>query len=165
MKLVPWRKKRRSRDVNESTHAPLMHLRSEVERLFERFFGEPLGASEDWNGFAGGVLAPPLDVAENDREITLRAELPGVDPKDLDISITGNVLTLSGRKSAQSEQRGENYYHSERRFGAFRRSVPLPTSVDPDRVDAEYARGVLTIRLHKTAEKPVRRIPVSTPKS
>ena len=109
-----------------------------------------------------GAWAPQLDISETDKEVTIRAEVAGVDPKDLDVSITGNVLTLSGEKKDETEERGENYFHSERTFGSFRRSVQLPASVDPDSVSADHCNGVLCIHLKKVAGAEPKKIPVKS---
>jgi HSP20 family protein len=85
-----------------------------------------------------------------------------MDPKDLDVQLVGNQLTLAGEKKDTSEQRGENYYHSETHVGSFRRSITLPEGVDSENVEAEYANGVLTLRLKKTKPTPTKKIEVKT---
>jgi HSP20 family protein len=108
--------------------------------------------------------APLLDVSETDDEIQVSAEIPGIDPKEFDISVTGNVLTISGEKKEESEERKGNVFRSERRFGSFRRSITLPDSVDTEKVSADYDRGVLTVHLPKTEKAAAKRIPVSVSK-
>jgi HSP20 family protein len=105
-----------------------------------------------------------LDVSDSADQIVVRAEVPGVDPKDFDISVSGDVLAICGEKREQSEERRGNVYRSERRFGSFRRSVRLPESVDADKIEAEYDKGVLTIRLSKSEKAVGRRIHVSLKK-
>ncbi len=92
--------------------------------------------------------------------MTVRAELPGIDPKDLDVTVTGNQLVLSGEKKESSEHDGKDFYHSETRYGSFRRMIPLPDGVDTENVDAQYANGVLTLHLKKTAPAAQKRIEV-----
>jgi HSP20 family protein len=92
---------------------------------------------------------PPVDVSETDKEVTVRAEVPGIAAKDLDISISGTTLTISGQKEEQEEQKGEDYYQCERRFGSFRRVLDLPDTIDADRITAESDNGVVTIRVAK----------------
>lgn len=132
----------------------------EVDRMFERFFNEPIFGGWDADEWAGG-WAPSLDVSEGEDSVTVRVEIPGVDPDDIDVSLSGDVLVISGQKKEESEERREGYYHTERRFGSFRRGVPLPASVDPERISAEYDKGVLTVKMNKTEEAVARRIPVS----
>ena len=90
----------------------------------------------------------------------MRAELPGIDPKDLEVSVVGNQLVLSGEKRESSETKEKGVFHSETRYGSFRRTVPLPDGIDTEHVDAQYANGVLTLRLAKTAAAATKRIEV-----
>lgn len=157
MSLIPWRQKRREVDPTEAS--PLTALRSEVDRLFDTFLREPFGAIE-WPFGAQGKWMPTVDIAENDEEVTVRAEVPGIDPKDLDVSVTGSQLVLSGQKKEAKEQREKDFYHTESRFGSFRRFVQLPEGVDTEHVDAQYANGVLTLRMKKAQAAASKRIEV-----
>lgn len=154
MNLIPWSTKRQ----DEEDYSPLGYIRSEFDQLFNRFdqmFG-PMQA-----GSAGmRQWSPMLDVTETDKEILVKAEIPGIEPKDLDITISGNMLTLAGEKKEQSERKGENFFHSERRFGSFRRTVQLPASVDPDKMDASYKNGLVNIRFQKHPGAVPKRIKV-----
>ena len=94
---------------------------------------------------------PALDVVENDHEVVVRVEVPGIAAKDVDVSVSGSTLTISGSKQEHEERKEETYYRSERRFGAFRRVVELPESIDPTKIVAESDNGVITI---KVAKKP-----------
>lgn len=155
--LIPWRAKARGDDENGADTA-ITRFHSEVDRLFDRFFGEPFGSR-----FAPGWSAawPSIDISEEDEALIVTAEVPGVDAGDLDVSVSGDMLTLSGEKREESEERREGFYHSERRFGAFRRAIPLPAPVDRERISAECKDGVLRIRLPKSEEAAAKRIPVS----
>ena len=157
MALIPWRNKIRERGPAETS--PLATLRGEIDRLFESFLREPLSGL-DWPFGSQPGWAPAVDVAEDDEEVTVRAEIPGMAPEDLDVTISGNHLILAGEKKESSEKKGKGFYHSESRFGAFHRSIPLPEAVDPDNVEAQYANGVLVIRLKKSPSAPVKRIDV-----
>jgi HSP20 family protein len=156
MSLIPWRNKQ-----PEGEMSPMVALRSEMDRLFDSFIRAPLGAL-DWPRWASDPWLPPVDVAENDKELTVRAELPGIDPKDLDVTVTGNQLVLSGEKRESSEHNEKDFHQSETRYGSFRRSIPLPDRIDTENVDAQYANGVLTLRLKKTAPAASKRIEVKT---
>lgn len=105
-------------------------------------------------------FAPPVDIGETDDEVTVRVEVPGVSPRDLDVTIEGNNLSISGKKEEKEEFEGENSYRCERRFGAFRRMIELPESIDPDRVNADFADGVVTIRINKKPGLRARRVEV-----
>ena len=165
--LIPWRHKVREDEGSElMTGSALSRFHSEVDRMFERFFDEPL-----WGGSrllpelrAVSAWSPSLDLSESEKGITIRAELPGVDPENIDVAVSGNVLTISGEKKEEHEERSQSVYRSERRFGSFRRSVALPESVDSEKVSADYDKGVLTIHLAKSEESVARRIPVSAKK-
>jgi len=158
MSLIPWKGKR-SDGAGDGwgIQAPLTTFRSEMDRLFDRFIGGFDAAP--WADFCSACV-PSLDVIETDKETMVKAEIPGVDPKDLDITISGNVLTLAGQKDEASEQQGENFRHCERRFGSFRRSVTLPTEVATEKISAEYKNGLLLIRLQKLPTAMPKRIPV-----
>ncbi len=165
--LIPWRNKVREVEHTGSTESAVTRFQSEVDRLFERFFGEPFwtptrlfGDRWPW----GGAFTPSLDVTETENEILVHVDLPGVDPKDLDISVSGDMLTISGERKEEHEERRENYYRAERMFGSFRRTIPLPASVNRDKITAEYDKGVLTVRLAKAEQAVAKRIPVSVKK-
>lgn len=154
MSLIPWRNKR-----NESRGelAPLTEFRSEVDRLFDSVLREPFGWGErGWND----LWNPSLDVSDDDKTVTVKVEVPGVKPDDISLSVTGNTLLISGEKKESEERKENGLYHCERRFGSFRRNVMLPPGVDPEKVTADYAHGVLTVRLQKTPEAMPKKIPV-----
>ena len=147
MKLVP----------SKGRGGPLTNLRDEINRLFEDFWGgdvwgpAPLGH---------GKWSPTLDVAETDQEVIVKADLPGIDPKDIEITVSGDVLTVRGEKKQESEEEGKNFHRVERHYGSFARQVHLPTAVDAERIEAKASNGVLTITLPKRPEVQPRRIEV-----
>jgi HSP20 family protein len=142
---------RRRRDQGR----PLGRLRDEVNDLFGRFFED-----WDWPLTAAGGAWPAVDLADTDAAVVVKAELPGVKGDDIDIAVLGNTLTISGEKTEADEDKGENYYHVERRYGSFRRDIPLPAGVDPDKVEANYRDGVLTVTLPKSEQAKPKRIEV-----
>jgi HSP20 family protein len=133
-----------------------------MDRLFEGFFRDPWMAPSEPMA-ASGIWSPDVDVVDGEREVMIRAEIPGIDPKDLDVSVSGDTLSVSGEKKEEEQERGKAYVRSERRYGAFRRTLPLPAGIDSRQVSAEYDNGVLTIRIPKTQESGARRIGVSPP--
>ena len=161
--MIPWRSKDVGNDEG-GTDTAITRFHSEIDRLFDRFFSEPFfaGASSAGVPSWGSGWSPSIEVRESERELTVKAELPGIDPDDLDISVSGDVLTISGQKREENEERREGYYHSERRFGSFRRNIPLPVAVNQDDISAEYERGVLRINLPKSEKAVAKRIPVSS---
>ena len=140
----------------------LANLRGEIDHLFEDFQeGWPFGKSRHsrrahtfGDPFAFNMRMPAVDVVDRKKDIQLKAELPGMDEKDIEVQLTDRMLTISGEKKEEREE-GEkegNYYLSERRYGSFKRSLSIPEGVDPDKVEASFSKGVLTITLQKTPE-------------
>jgi HSP20 family protein len=141
--------------------APFESLRQEVDRLFDEFrpfgwrspFARPSRALElAWPRFESWQVAPAMDLAETDGEYEITAELPGLDEKNIDIKLSNGTLTIKGEKSEEKEEKDKEYYLSERRYGSFQRSFQIPEGVDADKIAASFAKGVLTVKLPKTAE-------------
>jgi HSP20 family protein len=154
MALIPWRSKYRD---EPNTLATASGLRSEMDRLLSSFFGESFAESRPWGLTAWG---PPLDVEETDKQVIVRAEIPGVKAEELELSIHDNALVISGEKKENEEKKEQGYFYQERRFGSFRREVPLPSAVDAENVEAQYKDGVLHVTLHKAQEALPRKIQV-----
>lgn len=159
----------------EAFWQPLAALRDEVDRLFDSFW-HGLGSWPARRGGADlqpmwrlessfGVAVPSIDVVEAEKEYRVVAELPGMGPGDVDLSVSGDVLTIKGEKREEKEEKTESYRLSERRFGSFQRSFQIPPGVDHDAIGAAFEKGVLTITLPKTAEaaRQRRRIEVKAP--
>jgi HSP20 family protein len=127
------------------------------KNLLDRFFEDwhvpsIFGEQREW--------VPAFDIYENDKNYVLKAEIPGINPKELDVSLTDGLLTVKGEKRKESEERGETYHRIERRYGAFERSFHVPDSIQADRVGAEYRDGILTLTLPKVERRRVRQIDV-----
>jgi HSP20 family protein len=157
--IIPWKNK--TSEEPATRESSLTEFRSEVNRLFDSFLREPIGTLSDsltaWNRWG-----PALDVSQSDTTVTVQAELPGVDPNEIDVTVTGDRLTIAGEKKETVEKTNQDIFHRETRYGSFSRTVQLPASVDPQQVSAEYANGVLTINLKKTPNATARKILVST---
>lgn len=160
MKLTRWKKA--DSDVGSSSWPQsLRRFRSEIDGLFDRFFDDPIKAFDRaMSSFHG--WAPSVDVLDGEKEVTIRAEVAGVDPKDVEITVSGRTLFLAGEKKSESEEKRRGQYRSECSYGAFRRAIELPEGVDPDRITAESVNGVLTVRVPKSKPTPVKRISVSS---
>ena len=132
------------------------NLRREMERFFDRF------PESVWEPFAttAGDWAPTLDVSETKDAMVVKAELPGVDPEELEIMLTGDLLTLKGEKEKKTEEKEERYHRLERTYGAFLRSVRLPMAVDGSKVTATFKNGELVVTLPKTPASKGTMIPV-----
>lgn len=124
-------------------------MRDEMSRMFG-----PLDLGrDDWpmmlSGRGGEMVAPQLDVHETDNEITIEAELPGVDEKDVSVTFANGILTVKGEKKAEREEKKKNYYVSERSYGSFERQIRLPATVDEGRIAAHIDKGVLKVTAGK----------------
>jgi HSP20 family protein len=106
-------------------------------------------------------FAPPVDIYEDEHNISLRMEVPGIDENDIDVRIEGNTLTVHGERKLEKDEKEENYRRIERQYGSFTRSFTLPNSVDPSQVSAHYDKGVLKISLAKKAEAKPKQIKVN----
>src|SRR6201984_1876284 len=122
-------------------------LQDRMNRLFQDF--APRGTGEE--EMATGAFVPPVDIYEDEHSITLKVELPGVDPKDVDVRVENNTLTLKGERKFEKEEKEENFHRIERRYGSFVRSFTLPASVETESIDAKYENGVLKLELKKKA--------------
>ncbi len=131
-------------------------LRRQLNRLFEDFSS----ADEDFCTDVVRGWGPALDVAETPETLIVKAEVPGIDPKEIDISITGDTLTLKGEKHEEKEEKGKTWQRMERRYGSFSRTLTLPVPVKADKIDAESKDGVLTITLPKSVEALPKKIAV-----
>lgn len=136
---------------------PLGNLRDELNRLFEDFWG-----GDQWlpAPLRRGNWAPALDVSETDQEVVVKADLPGIDAKDIEITVSGDLLTVKGEKKEETKEEGKSFHRVERRYGSFSRQVHLPAAVDADRIEASASKGVLTVRLPKRPEVQPRRIEI-----
>jgi HSP20 family protein len=127
--------------------AELSDLRRTMDRVFDDF-----PAIRTWRSAGASELTFPIDLKETENEVVVKAVLPGVRPQDVDISVSEGVLNIRGESKSEEKSEGENFYRREIRYGAFARSIPLPTRVSYEQADAEFADGVLTITLPKAEE-------------
>ena len=144
MAIIRWEP---AREINS--------LQQEVNRLFGTFFDAPAGE-------ALGVRrwVPAMDLVEEGDHYVLRADLPGLGENDVDIELDDRVLTISGERRSESEQRRDGYYRVERASGRFSRSLTLPEGIDPDSIAAHFEKGVLEVRIPKPAERKPRRVEI-----
>ena len=136
-------------------------IQSEMNRLFNTFFDSPAPAAGHSNGQSLRRWIPAMDLVETEDAFVLRADLPGLSEQDVNIELEDNVLTLSGQRKAEHEERGEGYYRVERASGAFSRSLTLPDGVEPGRVQASFDRGVLEVRIPKPEQRKPRKVTIS----
>jgi HSP20 family protein len=145
-------------ELSSSTHSlwndSLHNFRSEIDHLFDRFFGRHSAHPERdpferLSFFEGAELSPNVDIRETSKTITLTAELPGMEEKDIDLSIEDGVLSLKGEKKYEHEDKDENAVRIERRYGSFQRVFTLPANVDEDGINAKFEKGVLVVNIPK----------------
>ena len=144
MDIMPWR-----------PFGEVSSLRKEMDNLWNNFLGEttfPRSLSREW--------LPSVDVSETDDKLQIKAELPGVDAKDVKVSISGDILTIKGEKKKEEEKKDEHYHSSERFYGSFERSFRLPANIKTDEVDATYKKGVLQLVLQKTEDSKKKEIEI-----
>jgi len=132
-----------------------------MDRLFDEGFSRPwrLLPTVSGDGFESTF---PVEVAETEEDIEVKAALPGVKPEDVDISVTNDVLTIKAEHKNTSEEKKRDYYRREIRYGAYHRSMTLPVSVDADKAEAKYENGILSLRLPKAAALRPKQIKVNT---
>ena len=131
-------------------------IQSEMNRLFNTFFDSPTPA----NGTALRRWIPAMDLVETDDDFVLRADLPGLTEADVNIELEDNVLTLSGERRLEHQDRKDGYYRVERASGAFSRSLTLPEGIDPDAIRASFENGVLEVRVPKPEQRKPRRVEI-----
>jgi HSP20 family protein len=132
-----------------------------ITNLMKEFWREPSIMFLP-NAFKASSGYPALDISETDQEIVAKAELPGIDPKDVAVTLRDNVLTIKGEKKFEDEEKKDNYHRIERSYGSFCRSVTLPSKVAEDNVKAKYDNGVLTITMAKTENDAEKTIPIES---
>src|SRR5579862_6017966 len=139
---------------------PLRDLATMQNRL-NRFVREPYSPDGPEEALTTTSFAPAADIYEDEHNITLKLEVPGIDEKDIDVRIENNTLTVHGERKIEKEEKEENFRRVERQYGSFTRSFTLPSSVDTGQVSADYEKGVLKIKLAKKAEAKPKQIKVN----
>lgn len=124
-------------------------LQDRMNRVFEDMWGRTRRGEDD---YVTGSWMPAVDVRESKDALEIQAELPGIDPKDVTVSVEGGVLTIKGSRQFEKATEGETYHRVERAYGSFERSFTLPTNVDPGRIDAKFRQGLLLLTLPKREE-------------
>ena len=131
-------------------------VRNEMDRLWNRFLDEwplPTVFTKGW--------APMADISETKDKLIVKAELPGLDPEDIKLSLSGNLLTIEGEKKKEKEEKDEHHYSLERYSGTFQRCFRLPVEVQEEKIEAKFDKGVLTITMPKTTKTPKKEIKIN----
>ncbi len=156
MTLIKWNPLRDVTSWHPVTNlaSDFTNMQREIDRMFDRF----RGGTVDDNGTS--TWLPSVDIIETPNDYVVKAELPGVDKKDVKLTIQNDTLTIRGEKKQESDRKGENYHRVERSYGVFQRSFALPSSVKSDKIEASYDNGILTITLPKVEEAKPKAIEV-----
>lgn len=145
--LMPFTK--RTVPVKRDRENPFSLLRHDMDTLFDDFFR---GFEMEPSFGSHGRFSPKVDITESDKEIRVSAELPGMDEKDIDITLNNDSLTIKGEKKEEKEDKGKDYYRMERSYGTFCRTIPLPVEIETDKVNAQYKKGILTVKIPKSVK-------------
>ena len=147
--ILPWKKKARHPEKDRR-----------LDRVFENMLADRFRAPDRW--LDQGFMFPKIDVSEGAKHIRIKAEIPGVDADDIDVSIDGGRLHIKGEKKHENKENNENYHRIEQSYGYFNRSFDLPCEVDPEKVDAKFKNGILKLTLKKTKKSKPARIEVKS---
>ena len=148
MELVPRRRRRSWHEMEP--------FRNEMDRLWNQLLSEAPGGEFPAEGWL-----PPLDISETKESLNVEAELPGLEVKDIDINLTGDILTIKGEKKQEKKKDGKYYHCSECHIGSFQRSLRLPVNIQADKIDASFDKGILKITLPKTEEAKEKEIKIN----
>jgi len=161
--LLPWNRDKEKYAIQKREEYDPLDMQREMNRMIESFFEDPFRPVSMKRWFdEDRSFMPRLDVSESDTEISIRADMPGMDEKDIHLSLENDTLTISGEKRIEKEEKDKTYHRMERRYGSFSRSVDLPSGVDIDKIEAKFKNGVLTVKIVRpeTAVVQRKRIPI-----
>lgn len=140
-------------DRYDMLHHPISLLRNEINRTFQRFFDDPFFAQP-------ATFMPTMNMKEEANRYVVEAELPGMEMKDVDIEVHGNLLTIRGERKVEERKQGERMHVMESRYGSFQRTIPLPENANADQITAEHKNGILKIYIPKDPDKKSRKIEI-----
>jgi HSP20 family protein len=162
--LIPWARKDEAAESSRTDDHPISSLQREMNQVFDNFWGRFSRhfGDLDWHSGQGETKS---DVVQTKDAVEISVELPGMDMKDIEVSVNADLLTVRGEKRVERQEEKQGYYLSERSYGAIYRAIPLPPGVDGDKAEATFRNGVLTIRLPQTPESRtrVKQIEIRTP--
>jgi HSP20 family protein len=166
--LIPWNWGKKNLPIRKENDSPGEHtsylsLQQDMNRAFENFFRTfDTGMMLPFSDLSEGIFQPRVEVKESANDVRVSVELPGIDDKDLDVSITDKYLTIKGEKREEKESNTSGYYRMERTYGSFHRSIPFPCEIDKDKAKARFKCGVLTVTLPKTvnSQQQIKKISV-----
>ena len=162
--FLPLKRRGNKMAIRRESESPMMAIQNEMNRMFDNFFNDPFDLAPLAIRRLPAEFSPRANVSESDTAMQVTAELPGMDEKDIQISLEQDCLVLSGEKKSETEETGKNFHRYERSSGSFQRVIPLVSEIQEDKVDATFKNGVLTITLPKAASaaKAAKKITVKT---
>lgn len=161
--LLPSVWRRSESPIARTDDHPFFALQREMNQMFDNFFrGFDLAPTDGRSVF--GAFSPSIDVLEDEKQVSIKAELPGLDEKDVEVNLTDNALTIRGEKKEEKEDKGKDYWHRESSYGSFVRVIPIPEGLNAEKADARFKNGVLTISLPRLeeAKAKVKKIEIKT---
>jgi HSP20 family protein len=163
--LLPWNREKEKYSLQRRENDSLLDMRNELNNIFEDFFDNPFSMAPMPRMQANDAdFFPVMDVSETDKALTVTADLPGMDEKDIHLSIEGREFNISGTRQQENKQKDAHLHRIERSYGSFQRSFTLPFDVDSNSVEASFSKGVLRVTIPKPAQKAntVKRIPIKS---
>ncbi len=148
--ILPLRRRGNTMPARRENESPVMAIQNEMNRMFDQFFNDPFTLLSVPTLRSVADFMPRIDVSETDASMQVTAELPGMDEKDIQLSLENDSLIISGEKKNDVEEKGKNYHRVERSYGSFQRVIPLVSEIQSDKVEATFRNGVLNITLPKT---------------
>ncbi|HMK23041.1 MAG TPA: Hsp20/alpha crystallin family protein [Terriglobales bacterium] len=140
-------------------------LQRQMNRMLDNLFSRTTSLLPFEESLSGWEFGPPVDIYEDDQRLTFKVEVPGIDEKDINVEVENNVLTVHGERKMEKDIKEENFRRMERHYGAFSRSFTLPSTVDAEKIEANYTQGVLAIRMPKRAEARAKQVKVNVTKA
>lgn len=164
LNLIPWKNQKKQIATNYNSPDSTLDIQRNMNRIFDNFFNTSLELSPMfnlWDGQPEG-FTPQLDVIRTEKEYRIEVEMPGIKEEDIEITLEQDRINIQGEKKAEKVEKGASFYRSERVFGAFQRSFPLPQDVDPEKIKAAFKNGILTLTLprHKELKDSGKHIPI-----
>lgn len=148
--ILPLRRRGNTMPARRENESPVMAIQNEMNRMFDQFFNDPFTLLSVPSMRTMSDFMPRIDISETDTDIQVTAELPGMDEKDIQLTLENDTLIISGEKKNDVEEKGKNFHRIERSYGTFQRAIPLVSEIQQDKVEAKFTKGVLNITLPKT---------------
>lgn len=148
--ILPLKRRGTNLPLRRENESPVMAIQNEMNRMFDQFFNDPFTLVPLASMKSVADFMPRIDVSETEKAMLVTAELPGMEEKDIQLSLEDDNLVISGEKKSDVDEKGKNFHRVERTYGSFQRAIPLVSEIQPDQVEAVFKNGVLTVTLPKS---------------